>query len=257
MGMLIGAIRNPWNWGEAARVTYITNHDEAANRRDGATGKYVASLVAGEGENDFRNRPVLPVDIWKYANAKTKAFGALAMLSSSVYLDMPQLRLMQRGTFYTNAAVDWGQKDAVSEQGRIWTFFGDLSRYVLSNEAFSWPNMHPNIENHFDNNNKIVSLYRRGGNRHVYVLVNIGHNAFHQSPYRFGVHQGGDYRLVIDSDSRRYTGDSISHFGTGALEGKLGGRSLSADCRRPEHGKPCSIELPYIGEYAAIVLEKI
>lgn len=255
------SIRKPWDWKEAPRVQYITNHDEAANQRNGATGKYVASLILGESSEAFSLEPNVGLAKWKYVQHKTKAFASLALLSSSAYLDMPQLRILQRGSFYSNPAVDWGQRNAAGEQGRIYKYFEDLSKIFTKNPAFAFHNLHPNIENHFDPKNKVISIYRRDYKRddHIYALISLQHNAIWKQPYVIGVHKAGEYEVIMDSDSPQYLGESAKHFATGALRDKvqkMGGVLSTDDCHSGGlHGKPCKLTIPYIGEYATVVLK--
>src|SRR5690606_38418618 len=108
--------------------------------------------------------------------------------------------------------------------------------------------------------NKVISFHRANlaTNEHWYAVVNLGHQAIHAAPYEFGVDQGGVYKVVLDSDDRRYVGESARHFATGALGDKLAAQdmSLMADCTRGAHGKPCRLALPYLGEYATVVLRR-
>src|SRR5690606_32859846 len=131
MDMLRNAIRNPWGWNEAPRVQYATNHDEAANRRNGATGQYLASLIN--------------TDKWYIVERKSIAFPSLAMLSSTAYLDMPQLRMLQQGSFTNNPGVDWDLLQHESQK-QIFDYYSDLSRMFINHEAFAFHNWHPNVE---------------------------------------------------------------------------------------------------------------
>ena len=143
MNVLRNAIRGPWDWQEAPRVSYLTNHDEASNSRGGATGAYVASLLNGGG--------------WYYVERKTIAFGAIPFFTSSVILDMPQMRLLQEGSFSDNPAVDWGLRN-LDSQSHAYRFFALLSNLIRDNGAFAFQNFHPNIENHTDYDNRVISF---------------------------------------------------------------------------------------------------
>jgi 1,4-alpha-glucan branching enzyme len=230
MWALRSSLRNPWSWGEATRLQYPTNHDEAANQRDGATGAYVATLTNGGG--------------WNYVEGKTRAFGALAMLSGTAYLDMPQMRLLQEGTFYTNPAVDWSLLQHQSQR-QVNDFFSSLSKVVAAEPAFAHQNLHPEIENHSDYDNKIVSLERidHATGKRVYALVNLGHQAFDN--YAFGVMNGGEYRILTDTDRPEFGG-------SGELARRAPGATVQAQ-GHGTHGKPHTLVAPYLPPYGVIV----
>jgi 1,4-alpha-glucan branching enzyme len=218
-------------------VTYVTNHDEAANRRDGATGSYVATLLKNAHQD------------WFYVEKKTMAYGAAAMLSSSAYLDMPQMRLLQEGTFTDNSAVDWSLLGHKSQQ-QVYAFFADLSQAVQTRPAFAFHNLHENIENHVDTFSgwRIVSFMRRDAatGKKLYAVVNFGHVGV--SGYQFGVDASGDFKLVINSDAKKYGG-------SGEFEKRSPSGSIAAggDGR---HGKSHTMTLPYLAPYSALLLEQ-
>jgi 1,4-alpha-glucan branching enzyme len=222
-----------WGWNESAKLTYITNHDEAANGRGGATGSYFATLVNGGG--------------WNHVEGKTRVLSALAMLSSSYYLDMLQLRILQEGGYHRNPDVEWDLLQN-SSQRHVYEFLGDLSRYFTTEKAFAFPNRHAQIFNHGDEFNKLVSLERidhRTG-KHVYVLINLSHKGF--SNYRFGVGAGGCYKVVVDSDRSEYGG---SH----RLANETPNGLIQTD-PYGMHGKAHNIRIPYIGPEGVVVIEQ-
>jgi 1,4-alpha-glucan branching enzyme len=230
---LRNALRGPFDWKEAARVTYITNHDEAANRRDGATGSYPASLLGGGG--------------WYYVERKTVAYSSLSLLASSAFLDLPQARLLQEGSFNDDSAVDWSLLKHDSQR-RAWDWFADLSKTVKDEPAFAFPAFAPSVENHTDSSFgwRIVSLLRKDpktGRRFV-ALVNLGHVGI--SNYKFGLDEGGTLRLALDSDAPRYGG-------TGELQKRLPTGVLHAD-GEPLHGKATSVQVPYLAPYGVVLL---
>lgn len=233
---LKGAIRNPFDYGEASRVQYVTNHDEAANRRDGATGAYVASLVNGGG--------------WYYVENKTKAFGSLAMLTSSVYLDMPQMRLLQEGSFNENSAVDWGLRK-LDSQRMIYDYFAALSNIYKDNAAFAFQNFRPDVENHVDsgNGNRIISVKRKdlATGKTFYALINLGHVGI--ANYRFGVETQGTMKVAINSDAKIYAG-------SGELEKRAPSGVVTVE-DQSLHGKPRSVSVPFLAPYATVLLESL
>jgi len=233
MNMLRGILRNPWGWQESAALNYITNHDEAANTRSGASGAYFATLVSGGG--------------WKYVEGKTRAFAALGMFSGSFYLDMPHLRILQEGSFYNNAAIEWDNLKYDSQR-HMNDFFADLTKYYTSNRAFAFQNTHPDIENHTDYENKVLSLKRIDfqTGKVIYVVINLGDRGF--SNYRFGVSDMGHYKVAVDSDSSKYGGSNW--LGNGSQDG------LWAD-NEGMHGKEHNIRVPYLAPYSVTVLEKL
>jgi len=232
---LRNAIRNPWIWKEAARVQYVTNHDEAANGRgDTATGKYVATLLGGGS--------------WYYAEKKTLAFGSITMLSGSAYLDMPQMRLLQEGSFNKNSFVQWSLRKKTSQR-QVFNYFTKLSHYIKNNQAFAFHNFHPNIENHVDNaaGHKIISVFRRdkATGKTIFAITNLGHQGF--ADYRFGVHKNGTYKIVLNSDHKNFGG-------SGKLEAS-GVTTIQAS-DQGMHGKSHSLGIPWLGPYSTVVVEQ-
>lgn len=235
LGRLRTVLRGPWDWREAPRVLYATNHDEAANRRNGATGSYLGSLLNGGG--------------WYYVEKKTMAFGSLAMLASAAYLDMPQMRLLQEGSFNDRSAVDWDLK-RLDSQKAVYSYFADLSVFVRDHAAFAFQNYGPDIENHVDagEGRRVISLRRedKATGKVELIVINLGHVA--STNYAVGVQGGGIFRIAIDSDSNKYGGG-------GELEKRLPSGILNAD-GPSQHGKDKSLSLPYLPAYGVVVLEK-
>ncbi|RZA09203.1 MAG: hypothetical protein EOP11_02460 [Proteobacteria bacterium] len=229
------ALRKPWEWGEASRMKYITSHDEAANRRDGATGAYMATMVkkAPGGSSTL-------------AAAKTRAYGSLGMLSAPIYMDMPQLRLLQEGNFSEASAIDWRLK-RFKLSGQTNDYFSALSAFVASNPAFAFRNMIPDVENHVDDDNKVVSLKRvdRETGKEIYAVINFGGKRLKN--YAFGVDTAEKMFLAIDSDDHRFGG-------SGRAEKALpeGYVVPGAD---GWHERAHSLTLPYLAPYGVLVLE--
>ncbi len=229
MNIFKWTIRDVWKWNEALKLFYVTNHDEAANHTEGATGAYFATLVNGGG--------------WQYVEGKTRAFGSVAMLAGSLYLDMPQLRILQEGTFSNNPNVDWSLLKNQSQKNSD-RFFADLSQYFISERAFSSLNLHPEIENHVDFNNKVISLERIDflTGKRVYGLISFNHNGLEN--YSFGVGKSGHYEVKIDSDRVEYGG---SH--------RMAQNPTVTTQDIPMHGEPYSVTIPYIAPYGVVVIE--
>lgn len=228
MNVIKSAIREIWKWNEALRLFYITNHDEAANVAGGATGAYFATLVNGGG--------------WQHVEGKTRVFGSLAMMAGSMYLDMLQLRILQEGNFYSNPNVEWGLLESQSQKNSD-RFFADLSKFFISESAFNSLNLHPEIENHVDFNNKIISLERidfQTGKR-VYAVINFNHNGFEN--YSFGVGKAGNYKIKVDSDRAEYGGS-----------GRMGQSSVVSSQNIPMHGEGQSVKIPYLAPYGVVVI---
>ncbi len=234
MHSLRNALRGPFAWKEASRVQYATNHDEAANKRDGATGAYLGSLLNGGGSY--------------YVENKTKAFNSIVMLSSAAYLDMPQLRLLQEGSFNDNSAVDWDLKKQ-EQQGRVWSYFADLSNFVKARDAFAFHNFSADVENHVDTDEgrRILSIKRKdkSSGKIVYAVVNLSHVALNN--YQFGVDYAGNLRIAVDSDGKAYGG-------SGELQKRAPTGNLAAE-GGPKHGKTGSVSVPFLAAYGTVVLE--
>ncbi|MCC6276590.1 MAG: hypothetical protein IT289_01600 [Oligoflexia bacterium] len=162
MEILRRALRDPWAWQEAARLFYLTNHDEASNDRGGATGRYFASLV--DGGDPF------------FVEGKTRAFAALALLAGSYFLDMPQLRLMQKGSFNTNPGVQWENRNDPRVKS-LQTLFTQLIELFVNNPAFTFSNQDLNIEHWIDYENKVIVLKRQETDRSegFFIVINLGH----------------------------------------------------------------------------------
>lgn len=226
------ALRKPWEWKEASRTRYVTNHDEAANGREGATGRYFATLTGGDARTA----------------GKTRAFSALAMTSGSSYLDLPQLRLLQEGNFYANPAVEWARETGSAAAQNTSRFFADLAKYVQSNPAFALKNLHPDVENHVDHATKIVSMLRidHATGKKTYIVANLGDGSFEN--YRFGVEAKDQLKVVVDADAKKYGG-------SGKLETSQS-RGILTTNATAAHGKSRSVEIPYVAPYDVIVLKE-
>jgi 1,4-alpha-glucan branching enzyme len=228
---LRSVFRSAWETNEASRVQYVTNHEAAARRRDGATGQYIASLLFADGPY--------------YVEKKTMAFGSVAMLSGAAYLDMPQMRLLQEGNFDENPAVDWAlmRRD---RQKRVYSYFAELSKLFARESAFAFQHLGATIENHVDSSEgyRVVSFERSDGQRTWLAIVNLGHVGINH--YQVGTDAQGTYRLAIDSDSRRFGG-------SGELENRLGTGILVAD-GVALHGKQVSLSVPYLAPYATVLI---
>ena len=230
---LAGVVRGPWQWHEATRTNYPTSHDEAANRRDGATGAYLASLLKGDDGS------------WPYVERKTKLTAAAAMFFGTAYMDMPQMRLLQEGSFYSNPGVQWDLRYQDSQR-KIRDFLANISWTVKDNEAFGIQNFHPNVENHYDDANKVISGLRvnfRDGKKY-YAIFNFGHNGI--TNYTFGVDSTKNFRIIVDSDRSEFNG---SHELARRLpQGTLPTQSWGA------HGKPRSLQIPYLAPLSTVWL---
>ena len=232
MNMLRGILRNPWGWKESAALNYITNHDEAANGRGSASGAYFASLVNGGG--------------WNYVEGKTRAFGSLGMLSGSFYIDMPHLRILQEGTFYTNPGVQWDNLKFDSQR-RSELYFAELTRIYTSEPAFAFHNTHPDFENSTDYDNKILTIKRVDfqTGKVFYILINLGDRSIDN--YQFGVNEDGKYRLIFSGDDVKYGGSSTLGRAT---QGEIWTNNQGLQ------GKNHSLSLAHVAPYDVIILER-
>jgi hypothetical protein len=224
-------------WENAAQLHFITNHDVAANPEKGAAGAYFATLVDGGG--------------WDHVEGKTKAWGALALLAGSAYIDMPQFRLLQQGDMNVHPWVDWSLLQLDSQRG-VNGFFTQLSFAVQSRPAFAFVNHHPEIKNHIDLKNKVISLERIDfvTGRRYYAVINLSSRAL--DDYTFGIPiEGGKktkFSIVIDSDRGEF-------LGTGTLASRIPEGVLQLN-GWGEGEKPNSISIPHLGPYGVVLLEQ-
>ena len=234
VGSLGSFLRKVFEWGEAPMMRYLSNHDESANGRGGLTGSYPATLIGGDEYYSF---------------SKVKAADGFNMVAGAFHLSFPQARMMQRGSFYNNPAIDW----SLTEHGRgkqLWDYFGALGRYIqYRGSYFNFRSLTRDVENHVDDVNKIISLKRRDPDtgKKLYVLINLGHRRIEN--YAFGVHKGGAYRVGFDSEWQGFGG-------AGELGSRLNGSQLHA--RQPgEHGQEHSLLVPVVAPYSVTILEEI
>lgn len=222
-------IGSPYDWKGATMMRYLSNHDEAANGRDGFTGQYPASLIGGDSY---------------YAFSKVKAADALNMLVGTYHLTFLQSRLMQTGTFDKNPSIDW----SLAESGRgqqLWKMFGSLSRFMQKRASyFNFASLRKDVGNHVDDTNKVISLKRvdPATGRELYILINLGHHDLKN--YTFGVDAPGEYRAVFDSE--------IPEFG-GAGELARGAHVYGDS--RGLHGKPARLNVPVVAPYSVTIFE--
>src|SRR5207253_156339 len=114
---------------------------------------------------------------------------------------------------------------------------------------FNFRSLHPNIENHVDDNNKIISLKRwdPSTGQKIYALINLGHREIFN--YRFGVDELGAYKIAIDSDRGEFGGEDRLHKATPEAK-------LKADVNG-EHGKAHSLSVPVVAPYSVILFEQL
>jgi 1,4-alpha-glucan branching enzyme len=227
-------LNSVWDWKTIAQMRYLTNHDESANGRGGASGSYPASFL---GDNPY------------YVMGKIKMADSFNMLAGAYYLSTPQTRLMQKGTFYDNPSIDWDLAKNDPSARMLWSYFSTLGRFVESKASyFNFASLHRGIENHVDNDNKIISLKRVDPNtgKAMYVVINMGHHEIRQ--YRFGVSNEGRYNVAFDGDSRDFGG-------SGHLHDELPGGAFDNDAQAA-HGKPHSLIVPVIAPYSVTIFEQ-
>jgi 1,4-alpha-glucan branching enzyme len=230
-GKLRNAIQAPWGYKEMAQAPYVTNHDESANKGQGATGAYFVSLVDGGG--NF------------HSYGKTRVFNSLAQVITSYSEDTPQLRLLQRGSLNTNPNVDWSRMND-PEVKNFLKFSAAYTRLVDEDPAFAFQNLKPDLLNHMDDQNKISSIVRtdRVTGKKIYIVVNMNYKDYQD--YRIGVDFDHKPSVVLNSDSKDFGGSN-------QLENKTGGTlSISSDGL---HGKSHSTSIPYLAPYSITVFE--
>jgi len=154
------------------------------------------------------------------------------------------MRLLQEGSFYTNPAIDWNLLQHGSQQ-RVNDYFSHLSRLVGSDPAFAHHNLSPDIENHTDHQNKVISFERidHTTGRRLYGVVNLSHRAFEN--YAFGVQASGELRLLVDSDRTEFGG-------SGELSRRLPTRTLQTEAAGM-HDKPHRLVVPILPAYGVAV----
>ena len=225
---------NIWDRNEVPLLRYITNHDESANPREGFTGAYPTTLLAGDNYYSFK---------------KIKSADSLNMLVGAFHNSLPQARMMQQGSFYTNAAIDWNLIEGGSGQ-LMWNYFGALSRYIQSKGSyFNFRSLDREITNHIDDENKIISIKRRDANtgKVLFALINLGHKRIEN--YNFGIDKAARYKVGFDSE---WTGFG----GVFALGNSLHGSDLLAR-GMSVHGKPFSLSVPVVEAYSVTIFEEL
>jgi hypothetical protein len=180
-------------------------------------------------------------DPWYYVEKKTMAFEALALLSGAPYRDLPQLRLLQEGSFETAPEVDWRLLSRDSPKA-VYGFLSVLSTLVRDRPA---PELHSRIDG--DGGRRVVAFARKGpSGRTSIAVVNLSHIGLSQ--YRLGVDERADYKVLLSSDDPSYGG-------AGELARRLPGSVLVAD-GPPAGGAATSMALPYLAPYGTVVLER-
>ncbi len=165
---------------EPGQVFFITNHDITGNPEGGATGAYPASLL------DYEPHIV---------SSRLKAWGALSAFSGSAYIDMLQMRLLQKGNL-DNPEIEWQnlKRDEVRDFS---DFFARLSRIITSEEAFAFKNLsRAGVINHADSINDVISIIRVSNSKKFYAIINLSDRQIQS--YRFGVDEG-TYSVILDS----------------------------------------------------------
>lgn len=176
---------------------YPGNHDEFANPGNPfqTRGRYLVEAING---GDFHNRKIVP-------------WSALALFSSSYYLDMPQLWTMQPGNLNNNSAIEWSRM-ADPFVAQVTNFQSDMKGFYIGNEAFAPYNIHSHMVHWVDHENKVVTFERIdfATGRHTYALVNLGDKAIEHYPIPVDVEDETRFALALDSDRAEYGGRSVN-----------------------------------------------
>ena len=176
---------------------YPGNHDEFANPGNPfqTRGRYLVEAING---GDFHNRKIVP-------------WSALALFSSSYYLDMPQLWTMQPGNLNNNSAIEWSRM-ADPFVAQVTNFQSDMKGFYIGNEAFAPYNIHSHMVHWVDHENKVVTVERIDFDtgRHTYALVNLGDKAIEHYPIPVEVEDETRFALALDSDRAEYGGRSVN-----------------------------------------------
>jgi 1,4-alpha-glucan branching enzyme len=234
LSVIGGLLRSVFDWREVPMLSYLSNHDEAANGRGGLTGAYPASLLGGDAY---------------YAFSKTKAADAYNMLSGAYHISIPQAHMMQTGTFYSNPEIDWSLTTLGGRSQQLWDVFSALAKYIQARPGyFNFASLSRDIENHIDNVNKVISLKRRDPltGKVLYALINLGHLRI--ADYAFGIERQSSFRLLFDSER-------IEFGGSQELTNQLS-RKLISTLPLGEHGKPFSLRVPVVAPYSVSIFEE-
>ncbi len=233
-GHLEYALTVPWDWGEITNYRYLTNHDEASHPNGGLSSMYPASSLDGGG--------------WHFVERKIKAYGLFAMLASPAYLDMPQMRILQKGSFSCNGAIEWKLLLEDESRRKVAQLFSDASFILRRESAFGLHNLRSPPLNHIDHHNKVVSILRidwKTGKR-FYAIFNMSHLDF--IDYEFGVDSKA-LRILLNTDNIIYNGRNL-------LEAKVpSGIFISQDL--PMHKGKRRIRIPILPSHTTILFEEI
>jgi hypothetical protein len=170
------------------------------------------------------------------------AFSSVALLGGAAYLDVPQVRLLQTGSFKDEPAVDWSRKGAEGAR-HVYDYFAALSTLAggLGGDGREvWTDT--------TGGHRITLVTRRSadGARRYVAVVNLSHVGL--ANYPLGVEPARSYRVVLNADANVYGG-------SGVLEKRLGSGILAAD-GPAMGGKDASVTIPYLGPYATVVLQR-
>lgn len=233
MNQLRDILDNEDTWQMTPRLRMITDHDEASQGSQGATGSYPATLVQGGG--------------WYYVVNKIKAFNSLSFLSGPFAMDMLQTRILQEGSYFSNPPVDWTLLERESNR-QTQDYFNSVFQTIKDQTAFGMQNHSPHVVNDFDNTNKVITFekidYDTG--KRFFVVINLGHRGMDN--YRFGAQGEGTFRVLVDSDRHEFGGSN-------RLKDLLPGDVLSTD-GQGLHDKDHSIVLPHLAPYGVLILEQ-
>ncbi|MGE0625747.1 MAG: 1,4-alpha-glucan branching protein GlgB [Pseudomonadales bacterium] len=150
----------------------------------------------------------------------------------------------ERAEWSHDRSLDWALA-ARSGHAGIATLVRDLNALyrrepALGNDTdsdgFEWIDCH-------DHANSVISYLRRAGDEEV-LIVALNFTPVPRLNYRLGVPGPGDYREVLNSDSRYYGGSNLGN-----------GQGVKAD-ERPWMGRPCSLSVT-LPPLAGIVLRPV
>ncbi|MFW5451036.1 MAG: 1,4-alpha-glucan branching protein GlgB [Methylophagaceae bacterium] len=200
------------------------SHDEVVHGKNAMINK-----MPGDEWQRFANLRLLYTMMFTYPGKKLLFMG---------------LEFAQGTEWNCERGLDWyvldyplhsGMKSLVSDLNKLYTDTPALYRHDFDPHGFEWLDAN-------DHEQSVLSYIRKDGEDYIISIFNF--TPVPREPYRIGVPEAGEYKVVLNSDAETYGGSNIGNSTTIKAEDQ------------PWSDKPYSIELS-LPPLAGVVLQKV
>ena len=169
------------------------SHDEVVHMKKSLIGK-----MPGDQWQQFANLRLLYLYMFTQPGKKLLFMGGdLAQYDEWNHAESIQWHLL-------DYPLHQGIQNLVSDLNRLYREQVALHRYDFEAQGFEWVDCH-------DSSQSVLSYRRKSGDEDVLVLLNF--TPVPRENYRIGVHQGGRYQELFNTDADHYGGGNVGNGG--------------------------------------------